>query len=548
MTTRQSPPTTHRSAGEQDAPSPREGTVSDRAGGLPSDLAGDADGGAERPGSPASGLIALIATVAGLFVLVRAPRYPFFGDELYFLAAGRRPALTYLDQGPFVPLLARLADSIAPNSLLVLRFPAVLAGVAAIVVTAAIAREFGGGKRAQVLAALAYATCPFFVSQTASLSTFAFDATLAATVLWLLVRWTRTRRDHLLAATAVVLMLDLQVKWSAPVLVFGIFVGIAAVGPRILLRAPALWWWTVAASATALPALLWQAGHGWPQLAMGAVIRDEQRAATGGGLGPAMQMPILAGLLGTVLGVWGCSAIVRDRVFRDHRWLVIALVVQLAFVFGTSTRPYFVAGFFPAIFAAGAVAAVAAVRSRVWSALAAAVAVAGAAIAIGTVLALPRPLSSLHTPSGDAHALYGRLRTYGTAGWPRLIDAVDTAYRGLDESDRRGAVLVTDSYWQAGALEQMRRPDWPAVYSPNRGFAEFGPPPDSDGVVIYVAPASRESTLRGVFGLVEPVVTLDDPLGFPGIDRHVVVWRCERPSQPWQAVWPELTRYELDNG
>ncbi|MGN2637612.1 ArnT family glycosyltransferase [Nocardia takedensis] len=487
-----------------------------------------------------------VALVAGLFVLVRAPRYPYFGDELYFLAAGRRPAITYLDQGPFVPLLARLCDTLAPDSPLALRLPAVLAGVAAILVTAALAREFGGGGRAQAVAALAYATSPFFVSQTASLSTFAFDATCAATVVWLIVRWTRAREDRLLWFAALVLMLELQIKWSAPPLLCGLALGVVVFGPRELPRTPALWAWTGAVLLTALPGLTWQARRGWPQWAMGPVISAEQRAATGGGFGLAVQIPVLAGLLGTLLALWGCWVLVRANHFRPYRFLLVALVAQVVFVFATTTRPYFVANLFPALFAAGAVAAVAATSGRLRTLGVSVVALASAAIAVTTVLILPRPLSELHTPSADRAALYGRLRTYGTTGWDRLVETVDAAHRGLAEADRPRTAILADTYWQAAALDHLARPDWPEVYSPNRGFAEFGPPPDHAEVLLYVAPRRMEPTLGRFFGEVTAVGVLDDPLGFPGIDRDVVVFRCERLLRPWPTTWPELIRYELD--
>lgn len=57
-----------------------------------------------------------------------------------------------------VPLLAAAMDWIAPGSLPVLGLPALLATAAAVVMTALVARELGGDRRAQVLAAGAFAT------------------------------------------------------------------------------------------------------------------------------------------------------------------------------------------------------------------------------------------------------------------------------------------------------------------------------------------------------------------------------------------------------
>lgn len=142
--------------------------------------------------------IALVVAAAAVALLLSIGRYGFFGDELYFLSAGRRLAASYADQGPALPAIARLMDLIAPGSLVAQRIPAVLSTLAAIVVSAQLAREFGGSRGAQTLSALAYAGSPFLLVQGTQLSTNTIDTALWVLIGWLVVRWVRTRRDHLL--------------------------------------------------------------------------------------------------------------------------------------------------------------------------------------------------------------------------------------------------------------------------------------------------------------------------------------------------------------
>ncbi|MFQ6229881.1 hypothetical protein [Nocardia sp. NPDC002869] len=54
----------------------------------------------------ATGPVLGVAAVAAVVLLLSATRYGYFGDELYFLAAGRRLSSGYADQGPVLPLLA----------------------------------------------------------------------------------------------------------------------------------------------------------------------------------------------------------------------------------------------------------------------------------------------------------------------------------------------------------------------------------------------------------------------------------------------------------
>ncbi|MEV6563036.1 glycosyltransferase family 39 protein [Nocardia sp. NPDC051756] len=492
--------------------------------------------------------VIVVAVATAAILIARANRYGYFGDELYFLAAGRRLAVGYADQGPLIPLVARLADVLAPDSLVVLRFPSILMAVVGILVAAALAREFGGRLGAQLLAGIAYAACPFAITQSATLSTFAFDATLSATVLWLVVAWVRRRRDGFILAAAVVAAVDIQVKLLLPVLLAGIVLGVALFGPRELARRPAVWLAAFIVAVAATPGLLWQSAHGWPQLEMGAVIRAEQLAATGGSFGLPVQFATLAGLLGTVLALYGLWGLLSHLSLTRYRFLIVVVLTQFGFVLVTGGRPYYLAALLPVLFAAGAVTTQDSVPRRWWCGSAIAVTALTVAIAVVAALALPQHISRLSEPTADRRELSTRLRIYGTTGWPELITAVTDAYIRIDAAERGQTAIITQTYWQAAAIDQLGDPSRPTVYSPNRGFAYFGTPPDSATTILYVTVGDAEPTLRPLFSQLHVLTRADDPLGFPGISRGVTVWRGEGPTRPWTEIWPHLRTLTLDPG
>src|SRR5512142_240330 len=101
------------------------------------------------------GFVLVIAAAKLLLHLATASRYGYFGDELYFMACGEHLDWGYVDQPPLIAAVAWLVRHTLGTSLLAMRLPSALAGVALVVLAALLARELGGGRFAMALSALA---------------------------------------------------------------------------------------------------------------------------------------------------------------------------------------------------------------------------------------------------------------------------------------------------------------------------------------------------------------------------------------------------------
>ncbi|WP_327139871.1 ArnT family glycosyltransferase [Nocardia sp. NBC_01327] len=475
-----------------------------------------------------------IAAAGGLALLATLGRYGYFGDELYFLSAGRRLAVSYADQGPLLPALARLMDLLAPGSVVALRIPALLFTVAAIVLSAQIAREFGGSRGAQALTAVAYATSPFLLVQGDQLATNTIDTALWVLISWLLIRWVRTRHDGLLLAAAAATALDMQVKWLIPFFWIAVGVGVLCFGPRELLRRPALWVGVIGVYLCTLPSLLWQARHGWPQLHMGAQVAAEQDSSGGRALYVPLAL-VVAGVVGVPLLLAGIWALLRAPELRPYRFLgVVPVLVTVIFVI-TDGRPYYGAGCYGAVMAAGAVFAVRRmVGWRRW--LAGGLVVASV---FTVAVSLPwQPESTIEPAANEADAV-AQLTVYGRFGWRELGEATAAAYAALPRDVRANAVVIGDSYWQASSLDVDRRKyGLPAVYSPSRGFGYFGTPPDAATTVLWVGGDGTQP--RTWCTDVTAVGRADARLGIPGVTRDITLWRCDHPRAPWSREWSNM--------
>jgi hypothetical protein len=466
-----------------------------------------------------------VAVAVGVLLTAVSWRYGYLGDELYFVAAGHHLSWGYADQPPLVPLIALLMDTIAPGSVMVLRTPATLAIVAGVVLTALLAREFGGGRKAQLIAAGAFALAIQLLGTGHLLATSTFDPVLWTAVTWLVVRWVRTRHDRLLLAAGLVTAVAVQVKFLIPVFWVVALLAALVVGPRELLRRPMLWLGGAIAVLSTVPTLVWQASNGWPQLGMSAAVAAES-TYTGGVL---LFLPLslfLAGVIGAVLAVHGTVRLLRDPMFR---FLGITVLGVTAIFMATGGRVYYVIGMFPMLWAVSAVAIERGDAARWWRWLASWPAYAVSAVVILAVLhPLPiKPVSWL----ADQSVQIGNFQL-DEIGWPEEVADVSAAYTALPPDVARDAVVETGDYWTVSAVQeyapQLRS------YSFARGAAYFGAPPEDSGAVLFVG---DPTSLAPYFPTITQVGMLDNDQRVNNLTQGTPIFLLQSRTAPWAQIW-----------
>lgn len=476
---------------------------------------------------PLLGVLAVLGAVE-CWAAAGPGRYGYHRDELYFLAAGRRPAWGYPDQPPLTPMIARLTELVHAHSPFALRVPAILAVLWVTWTAAQLAREFGGAAFAQLLAALAVGSGLFVLMSGHLLATSTPDLAVWVTLTWLLVRILRTGSRRSWLGFGAVLAVGLLNKQLPVLLAVALVAGILAVpAARPVLRGP----WPWAALALALlawtPVLVWQARHGWPQATLAGQIRAEYGTPAERANFVATQFALFSPGA-TVLWVIGTVRLFREARWERFRPIAWGWVALMAIIVVTAGQVYYAGGIYPALIAAGAVA-VEGWRPRV-------------PVALGTVgsalLMLPAGLPVLPPATLD-RTFWG---TVGeplreSVGWPELVAQTAAAYRTLPPDRRATAVLMTSNYGEAGALEELGpRVGLPSVaYSGHNGFGDWGPPPEGAAPVVLIWQRDPGTEFTGCrpFG---PVVTgvRNEEGSFAGI------FVCDGPVGGWHAAWPRL--------
>ncbi|WP_082945012.1 glycosyltransferase family 39 protein [Mycobacterium sp. 852013-50091_SCH5140682] len=455
--------------------------------------------------------IAAVAALAHCVATLLGRGYWF--DEVYMLAIGRYHLdWGSADQPPAATALAALMDTVAPNSVFALRVPAILATAGAVVLAAMIAREFGGDRDAQAITAVMQATALWPTLTGHWLTPYTLEPVQWLAIMWLLVRWVRVRDDRLLVALGAVVGLAVMTKFQVLLLCAMLLVCIAITGPRDLLRRPALWLGAAIAIGVAAPTLWWQQSHGWPQWQMTRVVAGEAEALYGGRPGVAVQLVIYAGVLGVFLGLYGAWQLLRAPHWREYRFIAFTAAALYVVFIATLGRPYYLAGLYGVLAAAGAVSLqlrrAAKPGGRRWPARVGALTSIAAA-----VLILVFSVGATRSDIGE-----------------KIARTTAQAYQSLPGPEREHTALLGESYIVAAYLDGYApKYSLPPAYSTNRSYGYFPPPPDAVDTVLYVG--RTPEPLRGYFASADKVGTVNDDL---------YIYRLSGREQPWQQIWPRL--------
>ncbi|NHC44812.1 glycosyltransferase family 39 protein [Motilibacter aurantiacus] len=473
--------------------------------------------------------------VVGLLVAVAA-RYGYHRDELYFLRAGADPAWGYPDQPPLTPLLAHGVDLLLPGSLLALRTPSALLAGLTVVLAALTARELGGGRAAQAVAAASTAACSVVLVVGHLLSTTTADLALSALLVLLVARVLGGGSPRLLLVAGLVLGVGLQNKQLIGFVAVALGLGILLAGPRPLLRRPEPWAGAALALLLWAPNILWQAHHGWPQLQMAGAIRDD--AAMGGREAFLPMQLVMLGPALAPLAAAGLTSLLRARRLRAYRSIGVAAVVLVGVHLALGGKPYYTAGVFAAVLAAGGVSAEAWLararglqRRRRGRLLGGAVAVTGV---VGALLLLPVVPSA--GPGCRPRCPPTRASRSGGRDWRGPWRRCGRASR---PGGRPAAVLLTANYGEAGALDRYGRAHGlPRAFSPHVGYATWGPP-SSAGPVVLVGFRDASFVARHFAGCVM-AARVDNGVGVDNEEQGAPVHLCRATARPWAELWPQL--------
>ncbi|MEU7785184.1 glycosyltransferase family 39 protein [Amycolatopsis sp. NPDC049159] len=483
--------------------------------------------------------VGVVVAVQAVVLTVLSGRYGFHRDELYFVAAGRRPDWGYVDNPPITPWLARASTALFGETPTGLRVIATLLGVATVVVAALLAREFGAGRGVQLFTALATALSSYVLVVSHMLATNSADLLLWSLIALSGVKLLRTGDGRWWLAVGTAAGLGLANKWLVLLLLSGLGAGAAVAGPRRVFRT----WWLAAgigiAVVLAAPVVAWQAAHGWPMLTVAGGI-----SADDGAENRVLFVPMQLVLLSPVLvPVWvaGLLRPWRDPALRWARALAIAYPVVCLELLAAGGKPYYSIPLLLPLVALGAEPVLRWLgRGRVTRR-----ALTGAATAVCVVVSVLIGLPVVPPPALNGVLLALNKEPGEQVGWPGFANSVAVAWQRIPAAERDTAVIVTGNYGEAGALERYGPGlGLPQPYSPHMSYADWRPPPDRlVGPVLLVGGFERGSPASRLITGCRPVAKHFTDDGVDNDENGVVLSLCSTLTEPWSTAWPALRQF-----
>ncbi|MEO8438679.1 MAG: glycosyltransferase family 39 protein [Spartobacteria bacterium] len=215
------------------------------------------------PSRPPAAWLLLVALALARLALHCATnwQYGFHRDELGVLDDARFLDWGYVSYPPFTPFVGRIALLLFGPSLVGLRFFSALAQSVAMVLTGLMARELGGRRWAQAVAALAAAVAPMAVCMGTMFQYIAFDYLWWVLAAYCLLRLFRDDDPRWWIALGAIFGLGMMTKYTMIFFIAGVAAGILLTPARLYLRSPWLWAGAALSVVLFLPNIMWQIKH-----------------------------------------------------------------------------------------------------------------------------------------------------------------------------------------------------------------------------------------------------------------------------------------------
>lgn len=492
-----------------------------------------------------TGILILLGLLRFVPLLLTNGQSGWHRDELDTLDNARYLAWGYVAYPPLAPFIARVALTLFGPSLVGVRLFATLAQAVAMVLAGLMARELGGRRWAQVVAAVAVAIAPYALLEGVLFHYSSFDYLWWVLIAYLMIRLLKSDDPRWWLGIGAAIGVGMMTKYTLAFLLVGVIVGVILTRARRHLMSPWLWGGVALSLLIAMPNLIWQIWHDFISLDFMRSIhaRDVRIGRAEGYL--VEQLVFAANVVTIPFWVAGLYCYFFAKVGRSYRLLGWMFLVPFALFYFTQGRSYYIAPAYPMLFAGGAVVVEQWLTS--WPATRARVVqgIIWVAFAIGGVVfaTVALPIAPVNSRLWNVVSeINGELKE--EIGWPELVETVAGIYAALPADEKPLAGILTGNYGEAGAIN---------LYGPAYGLPEAISSVNSYWLRGYGDPAPQTLIVVGIestqaWSLFEScnragLITNRYGVRNEETKDHPVILLCRGPRRSWPELWKRLRSF-----
>jgi len=500
-----------------------------------------------KPGSFSSttSLLAYLAIADFVAHLVFATNYGYFRDELYYIVSGTQHlSLGYVDFPPFIAYIAALLYPISHDSLFSVHVVPALAEALVVFITGMIARELGGGRKAQVLAAIATLTSLDFIAFGTIFTPDSLDSLWWALFAYLIIRIIKRKEPRLWIVVGLVVGIGLLTKLTIFFFVGALFVSFLAIpSSRKNLRSKWIPVGALLSVAFILPMIYWNSIHGWPMIQFYQEFRGD--FSGGGPLNFIFSQIAGVSFLNAPIFLVGIYFYLRSEAGSQLRAIGLSYIILFAFMTLLSMKVYYLMPAYPMLFAGGALliekSSISKKEMYRWF---------GSKPFIACLIIVAILLAPVVIPVFSPSTM---IRTYGTAdyqtvladkyGWSLMVSNLSQTYNALPVSVRSQACIFTSNYGEASVVNFLGKSlGLPKAISGHNSYYIWGPDSCTGQVLITIGVSL--STMQQAYKNITTLTTLDCQYCI-SYEQILPVYLCMNPNfTSVVALWPGVRQYD----
>ncbi|MBK7872037.1 MAG: glycosyltransferase family 39 protein [Saprospiraceae bacterium] len=198
------------------------------------------------------------------FHLFTNVNYGFQRDAYLYLALGRHLDFGYWSNPPLIGWIAWFIQTFLGDSMFVVRLIPNILSTCVLILTALIAREMGGNKYAQFLAAFGMLVSPALVRSSWLFQPVVVDIFFWALCIYFIIKYLRSEDKQNILYFGIAFGFGLLNKYNIAFLLFALIPALLVTPHRKLLWQRQTLWAALIALAIVLPNLIWQYAHDFP--------------------------------------------------------------------------------------------------------------------------------------------------------------------------------------------------------------------------------------------------------------------------------------------